>query len=220
MKRLLNVVTPLHKRTERDYAGRMADRKVECMDMARQFGEQYWDGERRFGYGGYNYDGRWKVVAEKLLETYKIPPGGRILDIGCGKGFLLFELQQLRPDIDVVGIDISTYAIDNAKEEIRHTLSVHDAATPLPYDNDEFDLVISLTTLHNLPISKLAIALKEMDRVAKQKYLVVESYRSTTELFNLQCWALTCEAFFRPEDWVWIFDKFGYHGDYEFIYFE
>jgi ubiquinone/menaquinone biosynthesis C-methylase UbiE len=220
MKRLLNVVTPLHKRTERDYAGRMADRKVECMDMAREFGEQYWDGERRFGYGGYRYDGRWKVVAEKLLETYKIPPGGRVLDIGCGKGFLLYELQQLRPDIDVIGIDISGYAIDNAKEEIRHTLFVHDAATPLPFETDEFDLVISLTTLHNLPISKLAIALKEMDRVAKQKYLVVESYRSTTELFNLQCWALTCEAFFRPEDWVWIFDKFGYQGDYEFIYFE
>jgi ubiquinone/menaquinone biosynthesis C-methylase UbiE len=220
MKRLLNVVTPLHKRTERDYAGRMADRKVECMDMARQFSEQYWDGERRFGYGGYNYDGRWKVVAEKLLETYKIPPGGRVLDIGCGKGFLLHELQQLRPDIEVIGFDISDYAIENAKEEIRHALFVHDAAELIPYANDEFDLVISLTTLHNLPISKLAGALKEMDRVAKQKYLVVESYRNTTEMFNLQCWALTCEAFFRPDDWVWIFNKFGYQGDYEFIYFE
>lgn len=220
MKRLLNVVTPLHKRTERDYAGRMADRKVECMEIARQFGEQYWDGERRFGYGGYHYDGRWKVVAEKLLATYRIPPGGRVLDIGCGKGFLLHEIQQIRPDIEVAGLDISDYAIDNAKEEVRSALMVHDAATPLPFADDEFDLVISLTTLHNLPLSKLTGALKEMDRVAKQKYLVVESYRNSREMFNLQCWALTCEAFFRPEDWVWIFDKFGYHGDYEFIYFE
>ena len=39
------------------------------------------------------------------------------------------------------------------------------------------------------------------------------------ELFNLQCWALTCQSFFSKDEWIWIFDEFGYKGDYEFIYF-
>jgi len=216
---LLNYFTPLHTSTKRDYLSRMCDAKVECMKVAKQFGADFWDGDRRYGYGGFKYDGRWKPVAERLISDYALAENSSILDIGCGKGFLLYELQQLLPEARIVGFDISDYAVANAKEEIRENLFKHRAQDPLPFQEKEFDLVISLTTLHNLHLPDLKMALQEIERIGKQKYLVVEGYRNEEELFNLQCWALTCAAFFTPEEWVWLFQEFGYTGDYEFVYF-
>ncbi len=220
MGKLLNIITPLHKKTERDYIGRMSDEKVVCMKVARQYGKDFWDGDRRFGYGGYHYDGRWEVVARKLIETYQLKDDAKILDVGCGKAFLLYEIKKLLPNCKVAGFDISGYAIEHAKEEIQDCLFIHKAQDPLPYEDNEFDLVISLTTLHNLHINELKPALSEIERVGKNKYLVVESYRNEEELFNVQCWALTCESFHKPDEWIWLFESFGYNGDYEFIYFE
>jgi ubiquinone/menaquinone biosynthesis C-methylase UbiE len=216
----LQIVTALHQSTQRDYIGRMVDDKITCMEVAREYEQQFWDGERRFGYGGYKYDGRWERVAKALIDEYQLPENARILDVGCGKGFLLYELQKLLPKAEIRGFDLSPYALENAKPEITDQLFVQRAEDPYPYEDDSFDLVISLTTLHNLQIDQLKAALNEMERVAKNKYLVVESYRNPKELFNLQCWALTCEAFFRPNEWAWLFDQFGYSGDYEFIFFE
>ncbi len=220
MKELLNVITPLHKRTQRDYLSRMKDDKVHCVRVAKQYGKDFWDGDRRYGYGGYKYDGRWKGIAEKLIDRYDLPINARILDVGCGKGYLLYEFKKLLPGAQVVGFDISRYAIDNSKEEIRPYLFVHTTADKYPFGDKEFDLVISLMTLHNLKIDELKTALKEMQRVGTDKYLAVESYRDEVELFNLQCWALTCQAFFSSEEWIWLFNEFGYNGDYEFIFFE
>ncbi|VAX23803.1 SAM-dependent methyltransferase [hydrothermal vent metagenome] len=219
MGKLLSIVTPLHKSTQRDYIGRMTDDKIKCMKIAREFGRDFWDGDRRHGYGGYNYDGRWSVVAERLIETYSLKDNSKILDIGCGKGFLLHEFKKLLLGATVAGIDISTYAIANAKEDVKQNLTVGSAEEPYPFDDNEFDLVISITTLHNLGLPQLETALGEIERVGKNKYIVVEGYRSEEELFNLQCWALTCEMFLQPEGWRWVFSKCGYTGDYEFIYF-
>jgi ubiquinone/menaquinone biosynthesis C-methylase UbiE len=220
MGRLLNIVNQLHRRTARDYAGRMADEKVRCSEVARRFDEQYWDGDRRYGYGGYKYDGRWSVVARELVKTYSLPPGARILDAGCGRGFLLHEFQRLLPDCAIAGFDVSAHALATAKEEVRPYLLKHDARERLPFADHSFDLAVSVNALHNLVPEDAARALSELERVATNGYVVVESFRSVEELFNLQCWALTCETFFRPESWRWLFEIAGYRGDYEFIYFE
>ena len=221
MREMLDILSPLHNATSRDYLARMNDDKIECMNVARRYDKDYWDGDRRYGYGGYIYmPGRWAPVAKGLIEKYGLTGKSKILDIGCGKGYLLFEIKQLLPGCKIVGIDISEYAIDNAKEEISDSLMVCRAQDRLPFRDNEFDLVISLTTMHNLEINDLKSALKEMERVGKDKYLVVEAYRDEEELFNLECWALTAECFFRPEEWVWLYDEFGYTGDYEFIYFK
>ena len=221
MGKLVNYVTPLHQATSRAYIDRMVDEKVFCMLKAKEYEADYWDGDRRFGYGGYKYmAGRWKPVAEALIERYDLTNDSSVLDVGCGKAFLLYEIKLLLPRLRVAGFDISRHGLADTKKEIRDNLFIHRAQEPYPYGNNEFDLVISLTCLHNLRIFELGTALAEIERVGKQGYLMLESYRNEQEQFNLQCWALTCESFFDEEEWCWVYEHFGYTGDYEFIYFE
>ena len=144
----------------------------------------------------------------------------RILDIGCGKAFLLYELTQVVPGIEIAGLDISEYGIANAKEEVRPFLKLGDC-TDLPWPAESFDFVFSITTLHNLYNYDLFKALKEMQRVRRgPAWLCVESYRTEREKANLLYWQLTCETFYTPAEWKWFFDLAGYTGDYGFIYFE
>ena len=221
MGRLLNLVTPLHKATKRDYLARMVDAKVTCMLKAKEYEADYWDGDRRFGYGGYKYlAGRWKPVAQALIDTYGLKAGSRVLDVGCGKAFLLYEMQLLEPGLELVGFDISKHGFAAKHPDFKGTLFHHRAQDPFPFGDRHFDLVISLTTLHNLRIFELQTALKEIVRVGKSKYIVVESYRNELEMFNLECWALTAESLFDKAEWIWLYEHFGYTGDYEFIYFE
>jgi SAM-dependent methyltransferase len=217
----LDLVSPLHKKTVRDYLARVNEiPKAEAARLAKQWGRDYWDGDRKHGYGGMRYDGRWKPVAELLAKHYKLKPGQRVLDIGCGKGFLLYDLTQVVPGLEVCGLDISGYAIENAKPEVKPFLQVGHAKK-LPFPDASFDLVISINTFHNLPCYDLDAALREMQRVSKgHSYLVVESYRNEEEKANLLYWQLTCEAFCMPEEWQWWFERTGYTGDHSFIYFE
>lgn len=217
----VDFITDLHTSTRRDYAARMTEfDKAESIVVAKRYGFEYWDGERRYGFGGYRYDGRWRPVAEKMAKHYGLKAGQRVLDIGCGKAFLLYELTQAVPGLEVTGIDISDYALEHAKEEVKPFLRKADAAA-LPFADDEFDLVISLNTLHNLYCQDLYKALSEMERVGKRhKYLVVESYRTEREKVNLLCWVLTGECFFHVSEWEWWYGMTGYTGDYSFIFFE
>jgi ubiquinone/menaquinone biosynthesis C-methylase UbiE len=220
MGELVNIITPLHKRAKRNYIERMVNDKVRCSEIARQYEYDYWDGERGYGFGGYKYDGRWVVVAQALIDRYHLASNAKILDVGCGKGFLLYELKKLLPQATVVGIDISNHALKDAKEEVKPYLRKLAAQDKYPFADKEFDLVYSNTTLHNLLNFDLKKAIQEIQRVGKNKFICVEAYRSVEELFNLQCWALTAEVFLRPEEWVWLYQEYGYTGDYEFIYFE
>ena len=220
MGNLVNITTALHESSIRKYLPRMVDDKANCMIIAKQYEKDYWDGDRRHGYGGYSYiPGRWRPVAESLIQNYKLTNQSSILDVGCGKGFLLYEMKLLLPGLRVVGFDTSKHGIKNAHKDIKDSLFIHNAQDTYPFDDDEFDLVISLGCLHNLRIFELEKSLSETERVGRQGYVMLESYRNEMELFNLQCWALTCESFFDNEEWPWIYEKFGYTGDYEFIYF-
>ncbi|MEW6237346.1 MAG: class I SAM-dependent methyltransferase [Candidatus Omnitrophota bacterium] len=220
MGRLLNIVTPLHKRAKRAYIDRMVDDKVHCMLKAKEYEYDYWDGDRRYGYGGYKYDGRWSVVAKQLIDIYNLKSNAKILDVGCGKAHLLYELKQLLPESEVVGFDISRHGLADAPEGIRDHLIRYRAQDAYPWGDNYFDLAISLGCLHNLRIFELETALREIERVGVNRYVMLESYRNELEQFNLQCWALTCESFFDTAEWIWLYRHFGYTGDYEFIYFE
>ncbi len=215
-----NFIQQLHQGTKRSYDERFSgEDKAECATVARTFGQEYFDGERKHGYGGYRYDGRWLPVAKAMAQHYALKGDARILDIGCAKGFLVHDFSKVLPDADVIGVDVSEYAIANAMPEIKHRVSVGNAVS-LPYPDKSFDLVVSINTLHNLPIYDLEKALTEIERVGKEhKYIVMDSYRTEREKINLLSWQLTCECFFTPEEWEWVFEKCNYTGDHEFIFF-
>ena len=220
----VDFMSVLHKSTSRDYLARVNDPeypKAKASELAKKFSEDYWDGDRRICYGGYRYlEGRWEKVARAIADHYPLPAKPKILDIGCGKGFLVYDFLKVIPDAEIYGIDISEYAINNCKPEIHDRLQVGNAIN-LPWDDSSFDLVISINTMHNLHTYDLDQALREMERVGKQyKYLCLESYRNEQEKANLLYWQVTCEAFNTPEEWQWWFKQTKYTGDYSFIYFE
>ncbi|WP_199292448.1 class I SAM-dependent methyltransferase [Microcoleus vaginatus] len=217
----VDFITKVHTSTKRNYVERVVEYdKAECAAVAKQYGKDYWDGDRKYGYGGYRYDGRWRAIAEKMAQHYGIKSGDKILDVGCGKGYLLYEFTQAVPGLEIVGIDISEYAIQNAKEEVKPFLTAGNAVD-LPFPDKTFDFVVSILTLHNLYNYEVRQALQEIERVGKQdKYIVVESYRNEEEKVNLLYWQLTCQSFYTPQEWEWFFKESGYTGDYGCIFFE
>ena len=220
----IDFMSVLHKSTHRDYLARVNDTefpKAKAAELAKKFDFDYWDGDRRICYGGYSYlEGRWEKIARAMNDHYKLPRNPKILDIGCGKGYLLYDFLKVVPEAEIYGIDISSYAIQNSKPEVRDRLHFG-SATNLPWPDGYFDLVISINTLHCLHAYELSDALKEMQRVGKgNKYLCVESWRNQSEKANLLYWQVSCEAFNTPEAWHWWFKHTGYDGDYSFIYFE
>ena len=220
----IDFMSVVHKSTNRDYLGRVNDPeypKAKAAELAKTWGYEYWDGDRRINYGGYKYmEGRWEKVARFMAEYYGLKAGDKILDVGCGKGFLLFDFTKVVPGIEIYGIDISEYAIENSKIEVKNNLQVANA-TSLPFPDKHFDFVFSLNTLHNLHNYDLNKALREIERVGrKNKYICVESYQSESEKANLLYWQVTCESCCTPQEWQWWFDLTGYSGDHSFIYFE
>ncbi len=217
----VDFIMKLHQATSRDYVKRVTDHdKAAIAEVAIRYGKEYWDGERHQGYGGYKYDGRWRAVAEAMARHYKLKPGSRILDVGCGKGFLLYEFTQVVPSAEVAGIDISSYAIENAKPEVKTFLKVG-SATSLPWPDKYFDYAVSINTLHNLHNYELDLALKEIERVCRgPKHIIIEAYRTEREKANLLYWQLTCRSFHTPKEWEWLFGQSGYTGDYSYIVFE
>lgn len=221
MKKNIKIFTSYHKLTKRNYLKRMVDNKVYYMNLAKKYSIDYWDGSRKSGYGGYKYIPNYlKPLAEKIIKIYKLNNKSKILDVGCGKGFLLYEIKKILPKISVKGFDISKYAISKSPIEIRKFLKVADAKKKFNYKNKQFDFAMSLGCVHNLKIFDIKNFLLEIKRVSKKQYIMTESYRNNKELFNLQCWALTCETFLSPIEWQWLFKEFKYKGDYELIFFE
>ncbi len=220
MNTYLDFMQEIHTNSRRDYISRMTMEKHSCSETAKRFDKDFFDGERKYGYGGYYYDGRWEKLVNKLACHFSLRENARILDVGCARGFLLHDFKSLLPECEVSGFDVSEYSVRTAIEDVRDSLFVHKAQTEYPFNDKSFDLVVSINTLHNLYIFELAKALNEIERVGKDKYIVVESYRNEREKFNLMCWNLTGECFFTPEEWSWVFNTFGYTGDYEFIFFE
>lgn len=217
----VDFMTGMHAFTARDYLGRVTSHdKAESAEVALRWDKDYWDGERHHGYGGYRYDGRWRKVAQAFIDYYRLPADARILDVGCGKAFLLYEFTKILPGAKVAGIDVSQYALDNSKEEVRSQL-VHGTAAALPWEDQSFDFVFSINTLHNLYNFDLWSALREIERVGRHaKHITVESYRSEREKVNLLYWQLTCRAFLSTHEWEWLFQHAGYTGDWGFIFFE
>ncbi len=204
----------LYPKTFRDYDKRAQEKTPEIIRVAKQFGRDFFDGDRKCGYGGYKYDGRWKSVVRRMKDYYKLADNAAILDIGCGKGFMLHDFKETMPDCAIAGIDISEYAIDNAMPSVKPFVKVGNAEV-LPYPNKSCDLVISINSIHNLPLERLKTALKEVERVSRgHSYITVDAWRNEMERENLNKWVLTAETMMHVDDWKKLFKEVGYTGDY------
>lgn len=206
----VNLLRSLPK-SKRDVRARFENKSTEVVDESKKFGYMYFDGPRSHGYGGYVYDGRWVAVAKDLIAHYRLKPGSRILDVGCAKGFLVKDL--VDQGMDAYGIDISTYAIEKGIN-INGRLRVG-CATQLPWDDNSFDLVISINTIHNLTRDKVIESLQEIQRVSRgSSFVQVDSYLTETGKSYFQNWVLTAEFHDFPDGWLSLFAEAGYQGDY------
>jgi 2-polyprenyl-3-methyl-5-hydroxy-6-metoxy-1,4-benzoquinol methylase len=170
---------------------------------AKKYGEMYWDGPRDHGYGGYRYDGRWRPVARDIIEHFGLKPGMKVLDVGCGKGFLVKDLMLELPGLDAYGLDISHYAILQAPPELAGRLHLGNAVS-LPF-----------ATIHNLARPDAVTAMAEIQRVAsRHRFVVVDSYRTPEEKAVFESWVLTAEFHDYPDGWRALFAEAGYEGDY------
>lgn len=183
--------------------------------LASEFGEAYFDGDRLTGYGGYHYHPRfWQETAQLLIDHYDLNDSSSVLDVGCAKGFLLYEIKKILPGITVSGLDISSYALEHAKPEIQQYLQVGNAKQ-LPFNNNSFDFVIAINVLHSLDRNDCIQGFQEIERVSKGgSFVVNDAWHNDEEKDRLMQWNLTGKTFMHVDDWLKLFDEIGYHGDY------
>lgn len=203
-----------HPKTVRDYNKRAAEKTPEIVSIAKKFDEIFFDGDRKYGYGGYRYDGRWKSVTKRMKEYYKLADNAAILDIGCAKGFMLNDFKEIMPGCTVAGVDVSKYAIEHSMPSVSPFLKTA-SAEKLPYPDKSFDLVISINSIHNLPLERLKLALREIERVSRgNSYITIDAWRNEKEKEDLFKWVLTAETMMHVDDWKKLFAEVGYTGDY------
>lgn len=199
-------------RSKRNITARQTAKTPELIALSRQYGQEYFDGPRDVGYGGYRYDGRWVPVARDIIAQYGLKPGDRVLDVGCAKGFLVKDLVAL--GIDAYGVDVSEYAMMTCEPEVVGRLSVA-SAEKLLFPDKSFDVVLAINSLHNLRRPELIQALREMERLARKgKFLQVDSFRTPEEKEIFESWVLTAYTYGYPSEWEAIFAEAGYTGDY------
>ena len=204
-----------YPRANRDLSKRAADKTEVDRQIARKFGQEFFDGDRRHGYGGFNYNSRfWTPVVPDFQRHFDLKPSDKILDVGCAKGFMLNDFLALIPGISVSGIDVSDYAIKNSLNDVKPFLKVADARN-LPFSDNEFDLVVSINTVHNLELDECVEALQEIERVSTGKsFITVDAYRDEEEKERMVAWNLTAKTIFSVDRWKKLFSEIGYTGDY------
>jgi SAM-dependent methyltransferase len=204
-----------YPRSKRNVDARGAEKTPEDRALARQFGKAFFDGDRSHGYGGFSYHPRfWQPVIPAFVKHFGLDKQSSLLDIGCAKGFMLHDIKQAMPDMALAGIDISDYAIEHAMEDVKELVQVGNAIQ-LPFEDNSFDVCISITTLHNLEREPLAQALLEIERVSKKgSFITVDAYRNDKEKQRMEAWNLTAKTMMHVDEWKQFFKQVGYTGDY------
>ena len=204
-----------YPKAKRDIKKRGAKKTEEDRRIAREFGKEFFDGNRKNGYGGFHYNPRfWQPVIPTFQKHLELTSESSVLDIGCAKGFMIHDMKKLIPGITVKGIDISNYAIENVIESMKDNVMVADARD-LPFRDNSFDVVISITTVHNLDRDDCIRSLREIERVSRRKsFVTVDAYRNEDERTAMLAWNLTAKTILKVEEWIDLFNEAGYTGDY------
>ncbi|NEW86424.1 class I SAM-dependent methyltransferase [Rhodopseudomonas sp. WA056] len=204
-----------YPRTKRNVDERGQTKSEEDRAIARRFGKEFFDGDRRHGYGGFNYMPRfWQPVIPTFQQHFGLSAESSVLDVGCAKGFMLHDMAELIPGITVKGVDVSEYAIAHAIDDMKPHVGVA-SAVKLPFADKSFDVVISINTVHNLVRDDCATALREIERVARRgAFITVDAYRDDEEKRRMTAWNLTAQTIMHVDEWKAFFAEVGYTGDY------
>lgn len=204
-----------YPRVKRDLEGRESSKSPQLRAIARQFGGEYFDGDRSHGYGGFEYNSRfWSPVVPDFIGHFGLSDSSRILDVGCAKGFMIYDMSRHLPGAIIRGIDISEYAVENSMPEVKDRIQIGNA-TDLPFEDGSFDVVISINTVHNLNKSDCKQALSEIERVSSQgAFVTVDAYRDEVERLRMEKWNLTALTMMSTDEWKEFFADAGYTGDY------
>jgi SAM-dependent methyltransferase len=203
-----------YPKAKRNIEKRHSAQTEENIRLAREYGCEYFDGNRDTGYGGYSYDGRWLPIAKDMIEHFGLSAGSRVLDVGAAKGFLVKDFGIACPGLEAFGLDISLYALLHCEPEVVGRLHLG-SADALPFPDDSFDAVVSINTLHNLERERCIVGLQELMRVSRGGcYVQVDSYRTDEERDLFLSWVLTAKTHDYPDGWRELFAEAGYTGDY------
>ena len=204
-----------YPKVNRDIKKRVEKKTEEDRKIGREFGKDFFDGDRKYGYGGLNYNPKyWSKVVDTFIDHWSLDENSSILDVGCAKGFMMYDFSEKLPNMTIQGVDISNYAIENCKKEMKNKVKVGNAKS-LEFDDNSFDYVLSINTIHNLEIGECELAIKEIQRVKRKgAYIVVDAYRNEFEKERLMAWVLTAKTILSVDDWIKLFNKCGYTGDY------
>jgi ubiquinone/menaquinone biosynthesis C-methylase UbiE len=204
-----------YPRTKRDPMARAAEKTEEDRAIARRFDKDFFDGDRKHGYGGFNYMSRfWQPVVPTFQQHWGLTADSSVLDVGCAKGFMMHDMAELIPGITVKGIDVSEYAVTHAIDDMKPHVQVADARA-LPFADKSFDVTISINTVHNLERDECAQALREIERVSRKgSFITVDAYRNEEEKERMYAWNLTAKTIMSVDEWVAFFAEVGYTGDY------
>ena len=209
----INLLSKLPQ-SKRNVTQRATAKSAEVIAISRQYGQDYFDGERTYGYGGYRYDGRWIPVARDMIAHFGLKPGDRVLDVGCAKGFLVKDLMKVCPGLEAFGIDISEYALMHCEPEVVGRLHLG-SCERLPFPDKSFTAVISLNTIHNCDRDGVIRSLREIQRLCSGRaYVQVDSYHNEEERGLFLDWVLTARFHDYPDGWRAVFKEAGYTGDY------
>ena len=200
-----------YPKSKRDLSKRVIEKTDEDRKIARDFGKDFFDGDRKHGYGGFSYYPKfWKPVIPTFKDYWNLNYESCVLDVGCAKGFMMHDLKEEIPGIKVQGVDISDYAINNCIASVKGLVHVANA-NKLPFEDNSFDVVISINSIHNLEKNECGIALQEIERVSKgNSFITVDAYRNDEEKERMYAWNLTAKTIMSVEQWKIFFDEVPY----------
>ena len=178
--------------------------------------KNFYDGKRENGYGGFKYDGRWKIIAKKIFEVYRLKNNAKVLQIGCDKGFLLQDIKEIFPKSKVRGVEVSDYAIKHTNKKISKFIKKN-KFYDLPFKNNEFDFVIAIGPVYSLNLADAIKGLKEIKRVGKGKsFITLGSYESERDFKLFRYWTLLGSTILKKKEWIEVLKHTKYSGDYKF----
>ena len=194
---------------------RVVTRKLKNKFIAWELSEQYYDGDRNNGYGGFSYDGRWLKLLPKFIKRYNLNNNSKILDLGCKKGFIMKDLKILLPGAKVYGIEDHPYPIKNAEKEIKKNI-IFSNYYKIPFKKNYFDLIIGFSSIYKYNFIDVVKTIKEINRVSKNSFFTVASYSNKKEKELFDKWTLLGTTILQKKEWKQLFKILNYKGDYYF----